>query len=134
MSIFDTYTSALGGTDTTAARFAALALEYVQSPAHGGLPGLLDRFRTFGFDDQVRSWIGDGRNLNVTRQDVERVMGAADLQDLAGKAGVAVDAAAQEMAALLPQFVNMLTPSGLLPDGDAMAEAFAAIKSRIGMI
>lgn len=134
MTIFDTYTSSLGGTDTTAAKFAALALEYVQSPAHGGLPGLLDRFRTFGFDDQVRSWIGDGRNLNVTRHDVERVMGPADLQSLAERSGVPADAAAQEMAALLPQLVNMLTPSGLLPEGDAMAEAFASLQGRIGML
>ena len=134
MSIFDTFTSALGGSGATFGKFAGVALEFVEDPAHGGLEGLLDRFRDHGLDDAVRSWIGTGKNLGITRDDIERVVGTADLGELARRAGVAPEVAATELAAVLPQLVDLLTPGGEVPGGDLLAQAFAKLKAAIGMI
>jgi uncharacterized protein YidB (DUF937 family) len=134
MSIFDTFTSALGTTEVTAGRFAAVALEFLQEPSHGGLAGLLDGFRDHGLDDAVRSWLGTGRNLPIGRHDIERVLGAASLERIAGRAGVPVNVAANELASVLPQLVDLLTPGGALPEGRVLEQAFDQLRSKIGMI
>ena len=52
MSIFDTFASVLGSSNTSASRFATQALDMLKNHP-GGLQGVLDQFRTHGFDDAV---------------------------------------------------------------------------------
>ena len=133
-SIFETYTSNLGATGITPSQFALLVLELMRSNSSGGLPGLLDRFKDAGLDDAVRSWVGNGKNLMLSPQDVERVLGSARIELLAHKAGVAPRAAAAEVASLLPQLVDKLTPSGYLPDEDTLNRNFELLAGKIGML
>jgi len=134
MSIFDTFTTALGGSNTTAGKFASMALELVQGGAHGGLDGLLERFRQHGLGDQVSSWISTGHNLPITADDIQRVLGSGQVADLARRAGVDPAVASQELASILPQLVDKLTPAGQVPQPDALQQAFSMLKSKIGMI
>ena len=134
MSIFDTFTTALGGSGTTAGKFASLALDLIQGGSHGGLEGLLERFRQHGLHEQVGSWVGTGRNLPISAEDIQRVLGSAQVSDLARRAGVDAGAASQELAAILPQIVDKLTPTGQLPQGDVLEQAFSVLKGKIGMI
>ena len=133
-SIFQTYTSVLGTTGITPAQFAILVLEMMQSTSHGGLPGFLDRFRDHGFDDAVRTWIGNGANLTLGPEDVKRVLGSRSIDMLAHKAGVPPKAAATELASLIPQLVDKLTPGGLLPDEETLNRNFEELKTKIGML
>jgi uncharacterized protein YidB (DUF937 family) len=133
-SIFETYTSVLGTTGITPSQFALLVLDLMRTNSSGGLPGLLDRFRDHGFDDAVRSWISGGKNFTLGAQDVERVIGAARIELLAHKAGVPPKAAAAEMASLLPQLVDKLTPGGHLPDDEGLARNFDLLREKIGML
>ena len=133
-SIFETYTSVLGTSGTTPAKFAILVLDMMQSNSQGGLSGLLDQFRDHGFDDAVRSWIGTGKNLSLGSDDVKRVLGSKRIEMLAHKAGVPPKAAATEVASLLPQLVDKLTPAGHLPDEEGLARNFDLLKEKIGML
>ena len=133
-SIFETYTSNLGATGITPSQFALLVLDMMRSNSSGGLAGLLDRFKDAGLDDAVRSWVGNGKNLILSPQDVERVLGTARIELLAHKAGVPPKAAAAETASLLPQLVDKLTPGGFLPDDDTLGRNFDLLRDKIGML
>ena len=131
MSIFDTFTTALGGSGTTAGRFASEAIELLQ---RGGLDTLLERFRQHGLADQVSSWISTGRNLPITPEDIQRVLGPAQVEELARRTGVDVKMASQELASLVPQIVDRLTPTGQVPAANLLDQAFALLKGKVGMV
>jgi uncharacterized protein YidB (DUF937 family) len=133
MSIFDTYASVLGSSNTSASRFATQALDLLRNYP-GGLQGLLDKFRDHGFDDAARSWVGTGANLGITKEDLERVLGRANINNLAVQTGVPPDLTATELANLLPQLVDKLTPGGKLHEGEDMNKLFEALKGKLGMI
>ena len=134
MSIFDTFASALGGSGTTAGRFAQAAIETIQGGPHGGLDGLLERFRQHGLAEQVQSWIGTGHNLPISAADIQRVLGSTQVADLARRAGVDPSVASAELAQILPQIVDKLTPSGQMPSNDLLQQALAALKGKIGAV
>ena len=134
MSIFDTFSSVLGSSGVSASRFANLALGLIHSDRHGGLEGLLDRFKDLGLDDQVRSWVGTGKNLPVAREDVIRAIGNGRIAELAQAAGIPPELAATELSNLLPQLIDRLTPGGQVPDKAGFNQALEALKNKIGMI
>jgi uncharacterized protein YidB (DUF937 family) len=134
VSIFDTFSSVLGSTGVSPSRFANLALGLIHSDHHGGLDGLLDRFKDLGLDDAVRSWVGTGKNLPVAREDVIRALGTARIAELAQAAGIPPQIAATELTNLLPQLIDRLTPGGKVPDKAGFNEALEALKNKIGMI
>jgi len=115
------------------AQFAIRVVDLMQT-AYGGLPGLLDRFRDNGFDDAVRSWVSVGSNFILTPQDIERVLGPAGIEALAREANLGVRETATEVAVLLPQLVDKLTPQGHVPDEQTLAGYFDQLKSKIGML
>ena len=133
-SIFETYTSNLGATGITPSQFAILVLDMMEGHSSGGLAGLLDRFRDNGLDDAVRSWVGNGKNILLTPPDVERVLGTARIELLAHKAGVPPKTAAAEIASLLPQLVDKLTPGGFMPDEEGIRRNFGLLREKIGML
>ena len=134
MSIFDTFASVLGGSGTTAGKFASEAIDLVAGGAHGGLDGLLERFRAHGLGDHVASWISAGRNLPITPEDIQRVLGSGQVADLARRVGVDPAVASQELAQILPQIVDKLTPGGQMPNSDLLNQALSALKSKVGKI
>jgi len=83
----------------------------------GGLQGLLGQLQEKGLGDQVASWIGTGENQPISAANVENALGPGQLQQLAGQMGVSRHEAASEVAGLLPQVVDKLSPQGHLPEG-----------------
>jgi uncharacterized protein YidB (DUF937 family) len=132
MSIFDTFASALGGSGTTAGKFAHAAIDAINQ--HGGLAGLLERFKANGLADQVASWVGTGHNLPISAADIQRVLGSEKVAELARSAGVDPHVASQELAQILPQIVDKLTPTGEMPHSDVLGQALAVLKGKIGLV
>ena len=132
-SLFDTFPTHLAHAKLTPSQFAIRVLELMQT-AYGGLPKLLDRFRDHGFDDAVRSWVSAGPNFTLTAEDIGRVLGRQQVEALAREANVGVHDAEIEVAALLPQLVDKLTPQGHVPDEAALAGYFQQLKDKIGML
>lgn len=99
---------------------AALAEEISQES--GGLAGLLDKFGAGGLGDVVQSWVGKGENKSISADQIKSVLGMEKLQAMAGKLGVSPDMAADKLAAVMPTVIDKLTPDGLVPDPDALAD------------
>lgn len=92
-----------------------LVLNLIQN-SEGGLGGLLSKFNQAGLGDQVASWVGTGQNLPVSAGQLGQVLGGAGgLGDMAAQLGLPQEQLAGQLAQLLPQVIDGLTPNGQLP-------------------
>ena len=94
----------------------------------GGLAGLLAQFQQGGLGDLAASWVGTGQNLPISADQLQGVLGGDMLGQLAGKLGIAPEAASSQLAEILPGLVDKLTPGGELPQGDVMAQGMDLLK------
>jgi uncharacterized protein YidB (DUF937 family) len=78
----------------------------------GGLAGLVQAFQKNGLGEIVNSWVSTGKNLQVTPNQIEQGLGSDLLSQLAGKAGLSSGAASSQLAGILPDLVDKLTPNG----------------------
>lgn len=83
----------------------------------GGLTGLVAGFQKNGLGNLVNSWVGTGSNLPATPNQIEQGLGSDLLSQLAGKAGLSSGAASSQLAGLLPDLVDKLTPNGKVEAG-----------------
>ena len=88
----------------------------------GGLPGLLEMFKSKGLGDIVQSWISTGPNKNISARKVKKGLGSDLLEQLAGTTGVSKGAASSQLAKYLPYIINKLTPKGEVPKESNLAE------------
>jgi uncharacterized protein YidB (DUF937 family) len=86
----------------------------------GGLGGLLEQLQKGGLGAQTRSWVEPGQNENVSATQVREALGDDAVDEVAARAGVSRDEAADGLAGLLPQLVDGLTPEGRVPDNDQL--------------
>ena len=99
-----------------------LATELCGMLAGGGSPrrasaGLVDLFNQKGLGDIVSSWVSTGRNLPISAEQIQAVLGSSQVQALAAKAGIDPAKASAAIAQILPQLVDRCTPNGQLPVG-----------------
>ena len=83
----------------------------------GGLAGLVEKFQSAGMAEQVNSWIGTGQNLPVSPEQLQGVLGADQMSQLASKMGLSTGDLGAQLSQMLPQVVDQLTPGGQLPEG-----------------
>ena len=81
----------------------------------GGLGGLLDRFKNAGHGQVVDSWVGKGPNQPVTPTQVQQSLGNQTISDLARQAGMSEDDLMAQLAQVMPDLVDRLTPQGRMP-------------------
>ena len=96
----------------------------------GGLTGLVDQFTKGGLGDVVSSWVGTGKNLPISAEQISKVLGSSQLGDLAKQAGVSPEKASSMLASVLPGLVDSLTPNGKLPEGDMLQQALSMFKGK----
>jgi uncharacterized protein YidB (DUF937 family) len=82
---------------------------------NGNLSDVLSKFSTAGMREQVDSWIRKGKNLPISKEQVEKALGSERLKDLAAKFGLPVGQVSSLLANHLPDQVDRLTPDGELP-------------------
>jgi uncharacterized protein YidB (DUF937 family) len=100
----------------------------------GGLGALLGQLEQAGFGDQVRSWVGTGRNEPISPSAIENVFGGGALDQIAQRAGVSQSDAADGLSQLMPELVDRMTPNGQLPEGAAMLANVEALAKRFGFV
>lgn len=88
----------------------------------GGLSSLLDKFDAGGLGDKVKSWVGKGENLPVSVDEIKSVVSLDQISGVASKLGISADEAAAKIAGVLPAVIDKLTPDGLVPDPDSLAQ------------
>lgn len=95
----------------------------------GGLGGLVEQFQRAGLGEVIGSWIGTGRNLPVSAEQIGQVLGSDTVAQIAQRLGVDPAQAAGQLSHLLPEVIDRLTPNGQLP-----AQAGAGAPDLLGML
>ena len=94
----------------------------ITDPQSGGLSGLIEKISQGGLGEQVASWVGTGKNLPVSAEQIQAALGSPFIQDLAAKFGINTSDVAGSLAGLLPQVVDKLTPDGQVPQDSGLLE------------
>jgi uncharacterized protein YidB (DUF937 family) len=110
-----------------------LALSMLQQ--NGGLEGVLGKFRQGGLSQQANSWVGTGQNMNISADQLQQVFGSSTISDIASCLGVSEQQASSEMAQLLPDVINQLTPEGQVPENsnDEIADGLSTLANSPGL-
>ena len=86
---------------------------------HGGLNGILEKFRANGLAAEADSWVGTGPNLPLMPAQVVQALGQPMLDDIAGKVGLPSAEVGSKLAEYLPRVIDKLTPDGTVPRNQA---------------
>lgn len=80
----------------------------------GGYDGILAKLNQAGLGDQVSSWLGSGKNLPVSAEQIQAALGDQHIRQLAASFGVPVDQVAALLAQHLPAAVDQASPNGTI--------------------
>ncbi len=86
----------------------------------GGLADIVSRLQQGGLGDVVGSWIGTGQNLPVSPDQLGGALGADVISQLTQHTGMNSGDLLGQLAHMLPQVVDHLTPNGQLPQGGSL--------------
>ena len=80
-----------------------------------GLGGLIGRLTQGGATQQVNSWVGHGPNEPIQPGQLGGALGGGVLDELSKRTGMSQQELLTQLAAVLPQVINGLTPKGRIP-------------------
>ena len=111
MGLFDSVAGAvLGKLGGEQGGIAQVAMEMFNQ--HGGLNGVLEKFKEGGLGDVAASWVGTGANLPISAEQISSVLGSGQLAEMAAKFGLSPEVLSSQIAEHLPNVVDKLTPNG----------------------
>jgi len=111
MGLFDSLAgSMLGKLGGEKGAIAQVAVDLFNQ--NGGLPGVLEKFKTAGFTDAVASWVGTGANQQISAEQITQVFGNSSITAAADKLGMSSNEISAKIAEYLPQVVDRMTPNG----------------------
>ena len=79
-----------------------------------GITTLVQNFEKNGLGEIVQSWLSTGQNMPVTDQQIQQGLGDAHVQQIAQAANIAPSDASAQLAKILPQIIDKLSPNGQL--------------------
>jgi uncharacterized protein YidB (DUF937 family) len=122
----------MGGAQPTGAQaqnpLLQIVLQMLQQ--NGGLSGMLGKMQQAGYGQQAQSWIGTGQNMPIDAGALSQIFGQGELGQLAQQLGISHDEASGNLAQMLPNVVDEMTPGGQIPDNhsDLVNEALAILQ------
>ena len=81
----------------------------------GGLSDLIGRLTAGGVGPQVNSWVGQGANQPIQPGTLGSALGQNTLNELSQRTGMSQQELLNQLATVLPQLINHLTPNGRMP-------------------
>lgn len=88
-----------------------------------GLGGLVEKFRTGGLEEIIKSWIGTGANQPIAPNQLQQALGQETVDGLSRETGLPRDDLLSQLSRLLPEVIDKLSPNGKLPkDVDLLPE------------
>ena len=86
----------------------------------GGLGGILEAFQKGGLGHIADSWVGTGDNLPVSGDQLTQMLGSDKISAIANQLGMGHGDVAGQLAQMLPQLINHITPNGQVPQDHSM--------------
>jgi len=102
-----------------------------QSGSGGGLTALIQGFEKNGLGQIITSWVSTGKNLPVNAEQIQKGLGSDVLQQIAAKTGLSPDQVSSHLTEVLPNLVDKLTPTGQVPEGNALNEMLTLLQSKL---
>jgi len=117
MGLLDSLGGSLKGAlgQVVAAEAPALISAVLAKTDLGSLNGLVAQLQASGLGPQVQSWLGDGKNMSITPDQLKAALSNQQVQQLAQHFGIPVDAVLKLLAEHLPATVDQASPNGTLP-------------------
>ena len=81
----------------------------------GGLSDLIGKLTAGGAAPQVNSWVGPGQNQPIQPGQLGSALGQNTLNELSQRTGMSQQELLNQLATVLPQLINHLTPNGRMP-------------------
>lgn len=104
----------------------------VNNPQTGGLEGLLAKFQQSGMGNLADSWVSTGKNLPISADQITQALGSDQLGSLAKGLGLSQGDVSSQLAQLLPDVVDKLTPNGQVPDSGSLGDLLGSLTKRLG--
>jgi uncharacterized protein YidB (DUF937 family) len=104
-----------GGGDGNAALLRAVMGMLGNDAPGGGLGALIAGFQRGGLGDVMSSWISTGQNQPISAEQLGRVLGPDTLSALTRQTDGQSSDVLTQLAHLLPQVIDQLTPHGHVP-------------------
>jgi len=79
---------------------------------HGGIGGVLDKFKENGLAEQAASWVGKGENMPISADQLSSVLGNDAIAGMAAKFGISPETLSAQIAQHLPTVIDKMTPNG----------------------
>jgi len=123
MGIFDSIAGQVLGRNGGAQNSLLNAvMSMVGNQKAGGLSGLVEQFKGNGLEDIINSWVGTGKNLPITPEQIQQGLGEKAVSSLASQAGLSSQEVTAKLSQLLPQIVDKLTPDGTVSQSNVMSK------------
>jgi len=116
------------GEGTDKAKLIKIVTDLVQK--HGGVSGLLERFKGAGLGDKVQSWLSQDGNQHLTGDEVESALDGDALDDAAQQLGTDRSTASSKIADFLPKVIDMLSPSGKQPSDASVTDTLSGLAGK----
>ncbi len=91
--------------------------EVLGNDSQGGINTILDQLRKAGLGDTVNSWLGQGKNIQITPDQLKAVLSNDQVKQLCARFGIPADQLMQVLAQQLPNAVDHASPQGTIPKG-----------------
>jgi uncharacterized protein YidB (DUF937 family) len=98
----------------------------------GGIAGVIQKFEAAGLGGVVQSWLGASSNHPVDGGQVQSILGAGPVGQVAGQLDIPLGEAAGHIAQILPLILDHLSPNGQPPAGGAAA-ALEGLMMKFGL-
>ncbi len=105
-----------------------VVLGLITNPQTGGIQGLIQTFKEKGLGDAMSSWISTGENQPVSGEQIQHALGGSFIQQIAQQLGSSKSEVSGSLSNLIPQIIDKLTPTGTLPEGDALNQGLSRLK------
>ncbi|MEJ2103858.1 MAG: YidB family protein [Ignavibacteriaceae bacterium] len=129
MDLMDSLKSAIGGGNK---QNDLMSIIMSLIGGQGGINNLISQFAAKGLGDVINSWIGTGKNLPISGDQLQSVFGKDKISQLASKVGMDNNAFTSQLSNLLPQVIDKLTPDGKVPEGDIMSKGMDLLGGLLG--
>lgn len=116
-SVIEEVAARFGLSIEKARKLMGVLIALIFDEKRGGFAGFVNLFQQRGLGSIVQSWIGTGRNEQITPNQVESIFGTPLLAAIASKLGTDKSITTGAVAGLLPTLMNELTVGGKTPHG-----------------